>query len=138
MKRIFADTGYWIALLNPRDQLHGIAVSMSKQLSLDKTRIVTSEIVLVELLNGFSEGEPSVRRSVAQAVSSLGKNGNVTVVPLTRERFANGVKRYEKAADKAWSLTDCASFQIMEEERIDEALTHDRHFEQAGFRALLR
>jgi predicted nucleic acid-binding protein len=31
-------------------------------------------------------------------------------------------------ADKSWSLTDCASFLIMEEENLTAALTHDRHF----------
>jgi hypothetical protein len=40
--------------------------------------------------------------------------------------------------DKNWSLTDCASFLIMEEERLAAALTHDRHFTQAGFQTLLR
>jgi len=39
--------------------------------------------------------------------------------------------------DKDWSLTDCISFIVMEEHGITEALTGDRHFEQAGFRALL-
>lgn len=41
-------------------------------------------------------------------------------------------------ADKAWSLTDCISFTIMQENNIVEALTTDRHFEQAGYKALLR
>jgi hypothetical protein len=27
MERVFADTGYWIALLNPRDDLHGKAAA---------------------------------------------------------------------------------------------------------------
>jgi len=40
--------------------------------------------------------------------------------------------------DKGWSLTDCASFVIMEDEGLPAALTHDHHFEQAGFQALLR
>jgi hypothetical protein len=40
--------------------------------------------------------------------------------------------------DKDWSLIDCISFVVMEEEGIQEALTADQHFEQAGFTALLR
>lgn len=38
----------------------------------------------------------------------------------------------------AWSLTDCSSFIVMEERGLADAMTADRHFEQAGFRALLR
>ena len=40
--------------------------------------------------------------------------------------------------DQHWSLTDCASFIVMEERGISEALAYDRDFEQAGFTALLR
>jgi uncharacterized protein len=48
------------------------------------------------------------------------------------------LERYQQSADKSWSLTDCTSFQIMESRRIHRALTHDRHFAQAGYEALLR
>jgi predicted nucleic acid-binding protein len=40
--------------------------------------------------------------------------------------------------DKDWSLTDCISFVVMENQDITEALTADRHFVQAGFTALLK
>jgi len=39
--------------------------------------------------------------------------------------------------DKGYSLVDCISMQTMRREGITDALTHDRHFEQEGFRALL-
>jgi hypothetical protein len=40
--------------------------------------------------------------------------------------------------DKDWPLTDCISFVVMADEEITDALTGDRHFEQAGFVALLK
>ena len=39
--------------------------------------------------------------------------------------------------DKNWSLVDCASFVVMEHHVINEALTSDHHFEQAGLIKLL-
>jgi uncharacterized protein len=45
---------------------------------------------------------------------------------------------FRQRPDKEWSLTDCISFAAMREENLTEALTGDRHFEQAGFRALLK
>jgi uncharacterized protein len=52
MKRVFADTCYWIALLNPKDRLHQVATRVSRELG--PCRIVTSQMALVELLNGLS------------------------------------------------------------------------------------
>lgn len=52
--------------------------------------------------------------------------------------FDKGLDLYARRPDKDWSLTDCISFATMKEHGIEEALTADRHFEQAGFKALLR
>jgi predicted nucleic acid-binding protein len=136
MKRLFADTSYWIALFNPRDELHRKAADAARNYSED--RIVTSEMVLVEFLNGLSGHGPRLREAASQAVSTLRSSRNVSVIPQTSDQFEGALSRYQDMADKDWSLTDCASFLIMEAEGIEAALTHDRHFVQAGYRALLR
>ncbi len=136
MKRIFADTSYWIALLNPRDELHHKAVAAAQNYSEDQ--VVTSEMVLVELLNGFSDNGPRLRAAASKAVKTLRSSPNVTVVPQTSDQFEAALRRFQDRVDKDWSLTDCASFLIMEAEGIKAALTHDQHLAQAGFQALLR
>ena len=136
MKCIFADTSYWIALFNPRDELHDRAVAAAQKYFDDK--IVTSEMVLVEFLNGFSDRGPRLRPAASKAVKTLRSSPNVTVIPQTNDQFERALNRYEERVDKHWSLTDCASFLIMEAEGIEAALTHDQHFAQAGFQALLR
>lgn len=136
MMELLADTSYWMALVNPRDELHSKARSVSREFS--SARVITSEMILTELLNGFSEGGPWLRGGAARAVEALRGNPRVRIVPQTTEQFRNAVKLYEQLKDKSWSLTDCASFQIMKEHGIRAALTHDVHFAQAGFEALLR
>lgn len=136
MERVFADTGYWVALLNPRDDLHKKASAVSADYS--PNQIVTSEMVLAELLNSFSSYGAVLRQTSARAVASLRDASRVVIFPQTRELFDKALKRYQDMADKSWSLTDCSSFVIMEEEKLTAALTHDRHFVQAGFQALLR
>ena len=134
MKQIFADTGYWIGLVNPRDQIHQKVIKITQQLT--SVRLLTTEMALVEMLNSFSDSP--FRRAVAGMVLKLRNDGNVRIVPQTSEQFESALRRYKQAADKSWSLTDCASFQVMEAEQIQAALTHDQHFAQAGFETLLR
>jgi uncharacterized protein len=134
MRQIFADTGYWIGLVNPRDQIHQRVMKITQELS--SVRLLTTEMVLVELLNSFSDSP--FRRAVAGMVLKLRNDRNLRIVPQTSEQFERALRRYKQAADKSWSLTDCASFQVMEAEQIQAALTHDQHFTQAGFETLLR
>jgi predicted nucleic acid-binding protein len=136
MKQVFADTSYWIALLNHRDVLHAKALAMPAKLAA--VRMVTSEMVLVELLNGLCDGDPWRRSAAVSAVETIRRTPSILVLPQTSDQFASAFERYKQSADKNWSLTDCASFQIMETEGISAALTHDHHFVQAGFEALLR
>ena len=63
---------------------------------------------------------------------------NILVVPQDSAQFHQAVDFYEKRLDKEWGVVDCSSFLIMQERRITEALAHDQHFAQAGFKALLR
>lgn len=134
MKVVFADTGYWEAVLNPKDNLNTKARAISSDLG--KSRILTTEMVLDELLAALS---PLPERTFAiRGVDAIRNNPNVEVVPQTSIQFREAFDLYKKMSDKEWSLTDCASFAIMKARGISEALAHDRHFEQAGFTALLR
>jgi predicted nucleic acid-binding protein len=136
MRSVFADTGYWIALINRHDGLHEKAKELSQQLGT--STIVTSDMVLTEVLNAFAEAGPHIRKIAAQSVRAIKSDARIEVVPQTRRLFQEAFDLYCKRPDKDWSLTDCASFVIMQQREIEDAFAHDGHFEQNGFRALLR
>ena len=136
MKNAFADADYWIALLNPLDRLHGKACSISPRLR--GVRIITSEMVLVEVLAGLASKGHVLRQAAVKLVEQLRSNANVNIVPQTSIQFQEALKLYKDRQDKDWSLTDCASILVMQEEGISEALSYDKHFGQAGFTLLLR
>ena len=136
MKSIFADAGYFIALLNPKDDLHAKAKSVSGE--LEQIRLITSEMVLAEVLAFYADKGHLLRQAPADTASQLCNNPTVTVVTQTSLQFRAALDLYRTRSDKEWSLVDCASVLIMQSENIAEALTHDHHFEQAGFTALLR
>lgn len=136
MKLVFAYTVYWFALLNRRDEFHLKASQLSR--SLHSMQIVTSDLVLIELLNCYSGHGELSRETASRMVKSLRGRAGIVVEPLTRESFDAALEFCSERTDKAWSMTDCSSFLIMQKYAIDSALTFDRHFEQAGFKTLLR
>ncbi|NJK70086.1 MAG: type II toxin-antitoxin system VapC family toxin [Microcoleus sp. SU_5_3] len=136
MRKVFADTGYWIALLNPNDSLHQKARDITT--SLKGVPIVTSEMVFTELLNAFSGKGSFYRQKAVKFIEHSFDNPEIEVVIQTNEIFKSALDLYNSRSDRAWSHTDCTSFQIMQRQNILEALAYDKHFEQAGFIALLR
>lgn len=136
MRVVFADTGYWVALLNSHDDLHKKAIKLSKE--IQPARIVTSEMVLTEVLNDFSKRGENLRLAAVSLIKSLRRHSNTTIIPQTSKQFDDALMLYEQRLDKAWSQTDCVSFKIMEEQTIVDALAYDKHFAQAGFIALMR
>src|SRR6185503_4990731 len=100
--------------------------------------IVTTDEVLTEYLAFFSGARPSVRIQAGSNVVDLIHNSIVLVIAQTRESFLSGVELYRARPDKGYSLTDCISMQAMRREGMTEVLTNDSHFEQEGFRVLLR
>src|SRR5262249_34937195 len=130
---IFADTFYYVALLNPNDRAHGRAVAATASLT---SKLLTTAWVLTELADAF----PSIRLRLRcwNSIHTVLSDPDTQVVPMDQTLFDAGLALYGARLDKEWSLTDCISFVVMQREGIIEALTGDHHFEQAGFVALLK
>lgn len=135
MKVVFVDTLYFVALFNPRDQWHERANAASNLIA--DSSLITTEDVLVELLNFFSEyGEKARLGAVTQAEGIL-TSSKIEVAPQSHEAFIAGLTLYKARPDKGYSLTDCISMHAMRERGITDILTHDDHFRQEGFTVLL-
>jgi predicted nucleic acid-binding protein len=133
MNAVFADTSFYLAVLNPRDLAHANALQVGEHLHRP---VLLTDFVLLELGNSLSGA--GQRELFSKLVPHLRSHPNVRIVPATRELLDRGFALFSGRADKEWSLTDCTSFVVMQEEGLTEALTTDHHFEQAGFKALLR
>jgi len=129
----FIDTGYLTARVTPRDILNARAKLWSKVLT---QRLVVTEYVIWEMFNALSA--PSERSRAHVMFEHLEGNPICEIVPASDRLFQTGIDLHSQRPDKEWSLTDCISFIVMTERGIREALTHDNHFQQAGFVALLR
>ena len=128
MKAVFADAFYFVACLNRTDQHHQKAVAFA----LNNSRAITTTTwILTEVADAFAAS--AARDKIAGFVAALEADANTKIIPATQSLFHRGLDRYAARSDKGWTLTDCISFIVMEDEGITEALTGDRHFAQAGF-----
>lgn len=130
------DTLYLVARLNPRDQWHERAHALSTEFS--DARLVTTESILLEVLNFFAAYRPEMRQTVASFARAALEDSNIEVIRHTPDLFLKGLDLYESRFDKGYSLTDCISMAVLRERRITDVLTHDRHFAQEGFNILLQ
>lgn len=113
MKTVFADTLYWVSGLNPRDQWHRAVVAAES--ALGDFQIVTTETVLIEVLNYYCENTTYLRQAAAKLVNNILADSDIEVVAHSLAVFQAGLKLYEARPDKGYSLTDCISMNVMRE-----------------------
>jgi uncharacterized protein len=129
---VFADTFFYLALLREDDPAHERALAFVTANQV----IVTTEFILLELGNACARA--SDHGDLLALVSGMRASPRVRIIRLDSTLLDRGFQRMAGRPDKDWSLTDCISFVVMEDEGIKDALTADQHFEQAGFVPLLK
>lgn len=132
MKTVFADAYYYLAFVNERDAGHERAVEFSQTY---RGPTLTTEWILTEVADALSA--PEQRGVFLELLAQLRGDPGLTIVEASHDLFDRGIALFSERPDKSWSLTDCMSFVVMQEHGIDEALTADRHFQQAGLIPLL-
>lgn len=135
MQRIFVDTAALVALGNKRDNWHEQAVLISRQLTLIGCQFVTTEAVLLEVGNTFSQAR---FKSVAlRLIDTARRSPRWQCFPVDLALLNDGLALFQSMSDKDWSLTDCLSIVVARQQSIDQIFTTDHHFTQAGLKILL-
>ena len=135
LAKVFVDTAAWLALINPDDSLHSQAIQVRMQLQKEKSRLVTTDFVFLEVADALSAVK--LRSNTIAYINRLKQLASLQTLPINENTFEKGWQLYSQRLDKDWGLTDCISFTVMNQESITIAFTSDRHFEQAGFQRLL-
>ena len=130
----FVDTSGFYALLVQRDDMHGRAADAMKQAAATRMRLVTTDYVLDETSTLLKAR--SLDHLVAQFFDTVFASEACRVEWMDPSRFAATRARFLKHLDQRWSFTDCFSFEVMREHRLNAAWTKDEHFRQAGFEPL--
>ncbi|MBM3883395.1 MAG: type II toxin-antitoxin system VapC family toxin [Verrucomicrobia bacterium] len=133
---VFLDTAYAVALASRTDEHHTKALTLAQHIAAHRVRLVTTRAVCLEV--GDALARLRFRPTAIRFLESLQGAPTVEIVPASETLCAEAFDLYRQRPDKEWGLTDCMAFVVMTQHGLTEALTTDEHFEQAGFKALLR
>jgi predicted nucleic acid-binding protein len=126
------DTSGLLSYLHTREPFHADAVRLMKTSTLR----VTHNYVLAELM-ALSNARGFPRAPVIDFLIDLFSGLAIDVVFIDQHLHRAALNLLHQRPDKTWSLCDAVRFVLMTERGLTEALTTDRHFEQAGFIRLL-
>ncbi|NJN24441.1 MAG: type II toxin-antitoxin system VapC family toxin [Acaryochloridaceae cyanobacterium RL_2_7] len=132
-ERLFLDTAFIQALLNPRDDYHQQAKQLFPRVRV-ASEVWITEAILVEVGNALSALN---RNGAVQFIQQCYRTENIRVVNVDTALLTQALDLYQSRPDKDWGLTDCISFVVMQQQNLTDAVTSDRHFLQAGFCALM-
>ncbi len=133
MNKIFIDTLFVVALVNHRDQHHHCASELADQYQAHA--LLTTSGVLLEIGNALAR---NFKKQSIEIIEEFHSSKEVEIIHITPRLMNQAFELYRKYQDKEWGLVDCVSFVVMQHNNIDNALTFDQHFVQAGFKALMR
>jgi predicted nucleic acid-binding protein len=136
VRKVFADTLYWIAVVKPNDP-YAPAAREARQ-ALGPCLLVTTDEVLGEFLTAFARSGSNMRARAVRTVRDILDSAEVQVVIQSRQSFLGAMARFSQRLDKEYSLTDCSSMNVMGAEGITDILTNDHHFQQEGYNVLIR
>ena len=97
MPAVFADTGYWIALLTPGDDLRGRATKLS--ITHEEQVIITTEMVGTEFLNNV----PAGAAKCAGRLHRPWPNGEMTPMWKSSSRPAASSRQLWCATNQVWT-----------------------------------
>lgn len=136
MNEVFVDTAGWASFFREQEPHHTKALEFMTQWQHQNWRIITTNYVLSELVALFTRFRVP-RSEVLSYIQTIRASTWVEVVHINEQLDQQALQLLENRLDKQWSLVDAASFVVMEQRDLTQALTTDRHFEQAGFVRLL-
>lgn len=130
----FLDTSYILALEIVNEDAHQKVLQSWLTLAKSKPYVFTTTYIFDETVTFFNSR--NLHSKAIEVGERLLKSPDIELIQIDNNLFRLGWQYFKKYKDKSYSLTDCLSFVVMEQQEIATALTLDRHFIQAGFQVL--
>ncbi|MGE0082847.1 MAG: type II toxin-antitoxin system VapC family toxin [Desulfococcaceae bacterium] len=128
---IFADTGAYLSCFCRQDQYHRDSLRIWKELASEKTVTITTNHVIDELATLLAR-RTSYDFSAGKTEEIYDSKLSMIIRPDQNDEL-EALKIFKKYADQKISFTDCLSFVVMKNLKIQHVFTFDHHFSIFGF-----
>ena len=138
MNTLFIDTSGWGNLFDSSQPYHFQAAEIYLSAKVEQQKIITTNYIIIELVSLFISPLRVPRQKIIEFIAGLKQSPYLKIMHIDVSLDDQAWQFFQRHQDKDWSLVDCASFVVMNKLNIEEALTSDHHFEQAGLIRLLK
>ena len=132
---LYIDSGGFYALVSAESASHAHAVAIMEESRQVRRRVVTTDYILDETATLLRAR--GLIKQLKEFLRLTEESQALSIEWMTPGRFAAARKFMLKHLDQEFSLTDCTSFIVTKEFRLQDALATDKHFRIAGFNPLL-
>ncbi len=126
---IFADSSFWVGVLNPRDDHHDEAAALWHEradASVITTNLVRGETWIVLRRRGSHQ-------MAVKFLDLLDSSRRVSVVHVDPVLESEALRWLRRHDEREYSFVDATSFAVMRDLRLREALAFDGDFSANGF-----
>lgn len=138
MNAHFVATSGWASLADVSEPFYKKAQEIYRAAIQNRRRLVTTNYVLAELVALMTSPMRFHRPRIIEFINGIKQSPFFDIIHIDKILDAKSWELLSTRPDKNWSLVDCSSFVVLQENKIVEVLTTDHHFEQAGFVRLLK
>ena len=123
-REIFADTNYFVSLLNQEDSLHALARGIAQRLHQENIFLVISNFIFLEVVTVLSQ-----RRNRGVAIGGgehLLTHPRIRLIQIDEYLQQETWNIFKQTESKNVSFTDCSIIAVMQAEDIPTLLTFDK------------
>jgi len=132
-RRVFVDTGAWLAIADSSDEHHASATKTYERLLKNQVALVTTILAVAETQIWLRRSRTGGHEKAMAFLKHVNESPRIKVVYPDARLEAEAKRILRQYADQDFSLADAISFAFMRQDGLTEAFAYDRHFAAAGF-----
>jgi len=136
-RRVFVDTGAWLAIADSSDEHHDAAVKAYARLLKNQASLITTILTVAETQIWLRRNKTGGHEKAMAFLKNVNESPRIKIIYPDSRLEIEAKRILLQYADQDFSLTDAISFAFMRQTGLTEAFAFDRHFATTGFTLVL-